>query len=82
MSTVDKMVELISLWPLVSEARLSDHDDAITWKWTEHGRYTSKSAYAVQLAGSYCEFDSMAIWKAKTEGKHRFLLGCWCNARS
>jgi hypothetical protein len=44
----------------------------ITWKWTAHGLYTAKSAYAAQLAGSYCTFDSMAIWRAKTEGKHRF----------
>jgi hypothetical protein len=34
--------------------------------------YTAKSAYKVQLYGSFCSFDSMAIWKAKTEGKHRF----------
>jgi hypothetical protein len=24
------------------------------------------------MVGSYCTFDAMAIWKAKTEGKHRF----------
>jgi hypothetical protein len=29
--------------------------------------------YALQLARSYCEFESVAIWRAKTEGKHRFL---------
>ena len=35
-------------------------------------QYSSKSAYAIQFAGSYCTFNSTAIWKAKTEGKHRF----------
>jgi hypothetical protein len=52
--------------------QLSEQEDTITWKWTKHGQYTAKSAYAAQLAGSFCLFDSMAIWRAKVEGKHRF----------
>jgi hypothetical protein len=70
MSIAEEMAELTP----GERSRLSDQDDAITWKSTEHGRYTSKSAYAVQLAGSYCEFDSMAIWKANTGGKHHFFM--------
>jgi len=29
-------------------------------------------AYEIQLVGSYCTFNSFALWKAKAEGKHRF----------
>jgi hypothetical protein len=60
MSTAEQMAELTP----GERSRLSDQDDAVTWKSREHGRYTSKSAY-----GSYCEFDSMVIWKANTGGK-------------
>jgi hypothetical protein len=72
MSTTDEMAELVSLWALISEVQLTDQEDVIIWKWTQTGNYTAKSAYLAQLAGSYCTFDSMAIWKAKTEGKQRF----------
>jgi hypothetical protein len=34
---------------------------------------TRQSLHAeLKLIGSYCTFDALAIWKAKTEGKHRF----------
>jgi exonuclease III len=72
MTTADEIAQLVSLWALISEVQLTDQEDMITWKWIAHGLYTAKSAYAAQLAGSYCKFDSMAIWRAKTESKHRF----------
>jgi hypothetical protein len=72
MSTAEQMVQLISLWALVSEVRLTDEEDSILWKWTNNGLYSAKTAYAAQHFGSYCSFDCLAIWKAKTEGKHRF----------
>jgi mannosylglycoprotein endo-beta-mannosidase len=72
MNSATETAELVSLWTLLSEVNLSDSEDQIRWKWTGHGMYTAKSAYKVQLYGSFCSFDSMAIWKAKTEGKHRF----------
>ncbi|KAF8685852.1 hypothetical protein HU200_043764 [Digitaria exilis] len=49
------------------------------WKWTNDGWYTSKSAYAVQFAGSYCTFNCNTIWEAKVEGKHRFFAWAWWN---
>jgi len=77
MSTATEMAEFILLWEAVQEVQFSETPDEITWKWTANGRYSSKSAYEIQFAGSYCNFNSKAIWKAKTEGKHRFfLLGC------
>jgi hypothetical protein len=33
--------------------------------------YTAKSAYLAQFRGSYSTFNSTALWKAHTEGKHR-----------
>nr|TKW02753.1 hypothetical protein SEVIR_8G260600v2 [Setaria viridis] len=42
------------------------------WRWTPNGEYSARSAYAIQLKGSYCTFEAQAIWKARMEGKHRF----------
>jgi hypothetical protein len=72
MTTTDEMAQLVSLWALISEVQLTDQEDAITWRWTRHGEYSAKSAYTAQFSGSCCTFDSMAIWRARTEGKHRF----------
>jgi hypothetical protein len=74
MTTADEMAQLVSLWALISEVQLTEQEDVITWPWTRHEQYTAKSAYAAQLAGSICTFDNMAIWRAQTEGKHRFCL--------
>jgi len=72
MSNAEEMAEFILLWERVQEVVFSDQPDITSWKWTVNGQYSSKSAYAIQFAGSYCTFNSTAIWKAKTEGKHRF----------
>ena len=72
MSTATEISEFIFLWEVVQGVHFSDVPDLITWKWTENGLYSSKSAYEVQFSGSYCTFNAQAIWKAKTEGKHRF----------
>jgi hypothetical protein len=66
------MAEFISLWTLVTDFNLTEEEDCIRWKWTKHGQYTARSAYAAQHAGTYCTFDSAAIGAAKTEGEHRF----------
>jgi hypothetical protein len=72
MNTADETAELVSLWALVSEVQLTEEEDEIKWKWTNHNLYTTKSAYMAQFNGSYYTFDALAIWKAKTEGTHHF----------
>lgn len=72
MSAATEITEFIYLWEVVQEIQFSDLPDQITWKWTPNGLYSSKSAYDIQFLGSYCTFNARAIWKAKTEGKHRF----------
>jgi hypothetical protein len=52
---------------------LNDRQDEIWWKWTENGQYSAQSAYQAQFFGS-CSFDSRAMWKAKVEDKHGFLI--------
>ena len=72
MSAAEEMAEFVLLWERVQEVTFSDQADTITWKWSANGLYSSKSAYGIQFVGSYCTFNSKAIWKAKAEGKHRF----------
>ena len=72
MSTAEEIAEFVSLWFLVQNVQLTDSEDEIRWKWTADGNYTAKSAYNIQFSGAYCTFDAKAIWRAKTEGKHRF----------
>jgi hypothetical protein len=80
MTTAEKMAELVVLWSMLQEVQLTDRPDEIKWWWTSHGAYAAKSAYQAQFFGSYCSFDSKAIWKSKTEDKHCFfawlLLQC------
>lgn len=63
-----------TLWEIVQQANFSEPADQLQWKWTASGSYSSKSAYVIQFAGSYCSFNCQAIWKAKAEGKHSFFV--------
>lgn len=72
MTTAEELAEMESLLMLLSEVHLTNREDKFVWKWTADGVYTAKSAYNAQLIGSHCTFVASAIWKAKTEGKHRF----------
>lgn len=80
MTTVEEMAELVGLWGLINEVSLNDQEDKIKWRWTPDGNYSAKSAYKIQLRGSYCTFDSNAIWGAWAEGKHR--LFAWLLVQS
>lgn len=66
-----EMAELVSLWGRLQEVQLNGQQDEIKWKWTAVGKYSVKSAYLVQFRGSYCTFDSKAVWEPRLEGKHR-----------
>ena len=72
MSNASEIAEFVGLWDSVQSVVFTEETDQITWKWTPNGQYTSKSAYDIQFAGSFCTFDSSAIWQAKVEGMHRF----------
>jgi len=72
MQTVAQMADFIKLWDSVQEVQLAEEPDKITWKWTAHGEYTSKSAYNAQFLGSCSQFHGNSIWKAEAKGKHKF----------
>ena len=61
MNSVTKMAEFIYLWDRVAQFTLDEGQDAIAWKWTASGEYSSKSAYLAQFNGSYSTFNANAI---------------------
>ncbi|KAF8667131.1 hypothetical protein HU200_053318 [Digitaria exilis] len=52
----------------------------ITWRWTQHGCYTAKSAYRIQFTCSFCTFNCKSIWEARVQGKHRHRFFAWWNS--
>jgi hypothetical protein len=48
---------------------LQDRPDAITWRWTTSGVYSTASAYRCQFVGAVAPFRSAKVWKAHVEQK-------------
>lgn len=48
--------EFVLLFMALVDINLSEQPDAIIWRWTEHGRYTVRSAYEIQFAGATVYF--------------------------
>lgn len=47
-------------------------EDAIRWRWTPDGEYSTKSAYNIQFEGIYSKLKLLPIWKAEAEPKCHF----------
>jgi len=75
--------EYAELWEVIQlQARDTNADDEITWRWTPNGEYTTKSAYRIQFIGRTRTSLFHPIWKAKTEPKCRFSLGSYYKKKS
>lgn len=70
MPSAQEMAKFINMRDLVQDVQLTDVADSITWWWTAHGTHKAKSAYAVQFKRAFCTFNSKAIWRVQTKGKH------------
>jgi hypothetical protein len=66
------MASFVELWDSVQERQSTEEPEKIQWRWTADGNYTTKSAYNAQFLGSFSTFNGNSIWKAETEGKHKF----------
>ena len=78
MQTVTEMANFVKLWDIVQEVQFNDQPDSITWKWTEHGEYTAKSAYnARHTVSSMGSRFGRRNRKSNTSSS----LGFWCSPR-
>jgi len=65
-----QLEEFVSLWIRIQGVALnSEIEDTITWKWTPDGIYSARSAYRAQFIGSFRNFNTELIWRARTENK-------------
>lgn len=72
-TSINEINELVHLGSKLHEIRLHPNSlDSITWKWTNHGEYSAKSAYEMQFVGSVANTNFMPLWRAEAEPKHRF----------
>jgi hypothetical protein len=62
--TVELLDQIVTLWSIIQSVQLSpDVTDEITWKFTNHGEYTTSSAYKMQFLGSINANYDAIIWK-------------------
>jgi hypothetical protein len=75
-SSTSQVQQFVRLWTLVQQVQLSEQHDEIRWRFTEGGKYSSKSAYSIQFAGSFAYHCWVQVWKAKVEEKCMFSVDC------
>jgi len=62
--------EFVSLWIRIQDVHLQQGiQDTITWRWTNDGNYSTRSAYRIQFRGSLLHFGTDLIWKAHVENR-------------
>ena len=62
--TAAHFAQFVELWVLLRDIYLTDNiDDGITWKLTENGEYTTKSAYKMQFLGTISSTMYTSVWK-------------------
>jgi hypothetical protein len=67
--TPAEVSQFIDLWLLLSSMQLTAQPDAIAWKITANGSFSTNSVYNFQFFGSYADHDWTRLWAAKAEGK-------------
>jgi hypothetical protein len=71
-STTAEINQFVQLWSMTRQMQLSTQDDSISWRFTSHGCYSTRSAYKMQFAGSVADFEWDDLWKSKVENKCKF----------
>jgi hypothetical protein len=68
-SMTEEIQQFVALWQQLQAFDLSHREDEITWKFSLTGSYSSKSAYKMQYAGTFSDFEWAEIWNTKLENK-------------
>lgn len=67
------ILEYLHLWTIVLSVQLSDQLDTISWKWSNSGEFTSKSAYQALFLGRI-QFQNAPVWKMMTPPCCRYFI--------
>ena len=73
--TTAHLAQFVELWILLHDFHLSDIADSISWKLTESGEYTAKSAYKMQFLGTVSSSMYTSVWKPWAPPRPSSLLG-------
>ena len=71
-TTSVQLEQFTRLWAIMQDVVLLPRPDAIRWRWTESGVYSTASAYRCQFMGSCAPFRTAKFWKGHAEAKCRF----------
>ena len=80
-NTESQLDQFVFHWTLLQNVTLSDERDSIVWNVSANGRYSARTAYAVQFLGRVKQTDLGRVWKIYAEGKEfetalHLALGC------
>lgn len=67
--TVEATREFTALWAEVNHMELGSGLDTVSWRWTNDGIYTARSAYAIQFEGCSRVGFQAFVWKSDAPGK-------------
>jgi hypothetical protein len=71
-TTTKEIDQFITLWTKIQTMQLTDQEDKVTWKLTADAKYSTKTAYEIQFAGSFPDYEWHSLWEAKMEPKCQF----------
>jgi hypothetical protein len=82
LTTEEEIREYVDLWEGIQLIqRDPDIEDQITWRWTQTGEYTTKSAYHIQFRGRTKTHNIGPIWKQKPNQSVASSLGFYYTER-
>lgn len=61
--SISKISDYLHLWAKLENIQLVDRPDKVVWRWTNDGKYTSKSAYNMMHSGSTSLIEHKLIWR-------------------
>jgi hypothetical protein len=58
-----------------SPSEPDNQEDRISCRFTTDGKYSTRSAYETQFAGSFADYEWQQLWTAKVDNKCKISLG-------
>jgi hypothetical protein len=79
-TSTEEVRQFVALWHKINEIELSDQPDAINWRLTTSGNYSTSSTYAAQFLGACSDHNWGSVWAVKAEDKCKIF--CWLHLQN